>query len=92
MESKIRYGGKEYGEGDELSVYFHLDARRGTYVARSDEGIVIVPERGCRMVPEMLLGRWLIVDALVKIIKIHVKEDGRKTVIARPLEWRGIYK
>ena len=91
-EIKIRYGGRELGVGDEFEVYFHFSPEKGTYIARSDEGIVIFPEIGSRMVPEMLLNKWRIVSARVKLMKIVKKKDGKVFAIVRPLEWSGVYK
>jgi len=92
MQAKIKYGGREVGVGDEFEVYFHFSPEKGTYIARSDEGIVILPEVGSRMMPEMILGRWKIVSAKVRLLKIIEKKDGRIFVVVRPLEWEGIYK
>jgi len=92
MQEKIRYGGREYGVGDEFDIYFHFLPIRGTYIARSDEGIVIFPEIGSRMVPEMISERWKIVHARVKLLKIHQKRDKKFVVIVRPIEWSGVYK
>ena len=92
MSHKVRYGGREIGEGDEVEIYFHWDPGKGTYIARSDEGVVIFPERGSRMVPEMMLQKWKIVSAKARVIKVFESRPGRLTVIVRPLEWEGVYK
>jgi len=88
----IRYGGVELRPGDEFTAYFYVCRERGTYVAKSDEGVVIFPEVGSRMVAEMLLDRWVIVEARVKLLKLIRKRDGKFFAVVRPLEWRGVYK
>ena len=79
-------------EGDEFEVYFHFYQPRATYIARSDEGIIIFPEPGTRMVPEMILGRWKIVLAKVRLKKIKETKPGKLVAIVSPVEWEGIYK
>ena len=92
MSYRIRYGGRELGEGDEFEIYFHFAPEKGTYIARSDEGIVIFPEVGSRMVPEMIVAKWKIVLAKARLLKIIEKRDGKLFAIVRPIEWRGVYK
>lgn len=87
---KITYGGREYGEGDIFEVWFHR--HKGGFIARSDEGIVLFPEVGSRMTPEMMLEGWKIVQAKVKVLKIKRTERGTYYVILRPIEWRGLFK
>jgi len=92
MQEKIMYGGKEIGIGDEFEVYFHFAPAKGTYIARSDEGIVMLPELGSRMVTEMIIGRWKMVSAKVKLVRIVEKKDGKLFAVLKPLKWSGVYK
>ena len=87
---KFSYGGREYGVGDVFEVWFHR--HRGDFIARSDEGIVLIPQAGTRMIPEMMLEGWKIVQAKVKVIRIKKTERGTYCVILRPIEWRGLFK
>jgi len=87
---KITYGNRQYGVGAIFEVWFH---RSGTgFVARSDEGIVMLPTPGSRMIAEMLLGGWKIVQAKVKITSIKRTGKGTYCVFLHPLEWRGLFK
>jgi len=76
--------------GDVFEVWFHRG--KSGFIARSDEGIVLLPEVGSRMIPEMMLERWRIVQAKVKVLKIGRTKRGTCYVILRPIEWRGLFK
>ena len=90
-ELRFQYGGKEYGVGDEIELYMHLSSEKATYMARSDEGVVIFPIYGSRMIGEMIVGGWKIVNVRARVARI-IKKNNKCTIIVKPLEWRGIYK